>query len=177
MTRMQRMVRSLFRAIDLLPYPGFYFVGCISSMLGVGRQRIGDRIAGTLVVQEGRSKLPVTPQMERDWYLAELGSEQRKHIARVLSGEERDLLLQLAIRRHHLDLSARLALNHQARVYFEGRTDWPKPANLPDERYVTALAWAVLPRTPSAKRKTRRTKKTRRTRKTKRTWKRYKADE
>jgi len=157
LTPIQRLLRGLFRTIDLLPFmlffPGFYLVGIISALIGHGRQRIGDRVAGTLVIEEGQTALPVTPQMERDWYLEELTPARRVEIARRLSGEERDLLLELALRRHALELGARLSLFRRTRAYFEQRSGWLKPENLPDERYVTALAWAVMPQGKPAKKR------------------------
>jgi uncharacterized RDD family membrane protein YckC len=45
------IVRTLFRIVDSFPYVVPYLVGFISAISGSGRQRIGDRVAGTRVVQ------------------------------------------------------------------------------------------------------------------------------
>lgn len=139
----QRVLRNVVRVADLLP--GFYLVGLVSTLLGRMRQRLGDRAAGTVVVEEGRAELPLTPDMEREWYLEALADRGRA-IADDLTPDERDLLLQLATRRGRLSLVSRLRLTSRMAQYYERRTGWERPDGMPDERYLNGLAWAVLHR-------------------------------
>ena len=53
----ESMGRNLVRFIDMLP--GIYVVGVIAMFLNHRQQRLGDMVAGTLVVHEGASETPI----------------------------------------------------------------------------------------------------------------------
>lgn len=52
-TMFESLARNLVRAIDFLP--GFYVAGTISIFVTLRNQRLGDLVAGTLVIHEGKS--------------------------------------------------------------------------------------------------------------------------
>jgi uncharacterized RDD family membrane protein YckC len=79
-------LRNVGRMIDMLPGP--YFVGLFSVMLSQERKRLGDFIAGTIVVRHGRTEAPkarfagesYAALVERRFELT------REHLARLDAG-------------------------------------------------------------------------------------------
>jgi uncharacterized RDD family membrane protein YckC len=56
------LVRNVLRVVEY--YPAFYLVGAVVAMLSPRRQRIGDRLAGTLVVRAESAPLAYLPARE-----------------------------------------------------------------------------------------------------------------
>ncbi len=48
-------VRNLLRVVDAMPIP-LYLIGIVAAMLNRSRKRIGDLVAGTIVIKEGRAE-------------------------------------------------------------------------------------------------------------------------
>jgi uncharacterized RDD family membrane protein YckC len=55
-------VRNLLRTADMMPFP-FYSLGLISVFISLSDQRIGDMVAGTVVVREREAEAPVFAQV------------------------------------------------------------------------------------------------------------------
>jgi hypothetical protein len=51
------MVRNLLRDFDIMPFP-FYSIGLISVFASASDQRVGDLVAGTVVVREREAEAP-----------------------------------------------------------------------------------------------------------------------
>ncbi len=142
LTPAQRALRNLVRAIDLLP--GAYLVGAASAALSTARQRLGDRVAGTLVIERGRAELPPLVALEQTYRPAAADRPRLLDRARTLGFADRDLAIQLALRMGSLSLEARLRLAGDASDELGRRAGWPRPAGQPTERHVGELAWAAL---------------------------------
>lgn len=56
-------VRNLLRLIDVLPFFPFYSVGIISVFVSARDQRVGDLVAGTVVVRERETEAPTFSQV------------------------------------------------------------------------------------------------------------------
>lgn len=54
----EAMVRNLLRNFDMLPSPPFYSVGLVSVFVTGRDQRVGDLVAGTVVVREREAEAP-----------------------------------------------------------------------------------------------------------------------
>ena len=54
----EAMVRNLLRNFDMLPSPPFYSVGLVSVFVTARDQRVGDLVAGTVVVREREAEAP-----------------------------------------------------------------------------------------------------------------------
>jgi uncharacterized RDD family membrane protein YckC len=54
----EAMIRNLLRNFDMMPSPPFYSVGLISVFITDRDQRIGDLVAGTVVVREREAEAP-----------------------------------------------------------------------------------------------------------------------
>jgi uncharacterized RDD family membrane protein YckC len=62
MTGFEAMARNLLRAVDWLP--GIYLVGVITMMCTKGQKRLGDLVAGTIVVHERTDEQPLLVQSQ-----------------------------------------------------------------------------------------------------------------
>jgi uncharacterized RDD family membrane protein YckC len=137
------LLRNLVRPIDKLPL--FYLVGGLFSLLSRRQQRLGDVLAGTIVVQE--SKLRIPANLLRG---AELGAvvNDAQFLAQVskLSLQEEELILAAAFRREELNLKARLTLFSAMSQHLQDDLHLYKPTHLSDEKLVLSIAAAMLER-------------------------------
>lgn len=134
-------LRNLARPVDRLPI--FYLVGGVAALVSGSHQRLGDLLAGTIVVRERRLKVPSA--------LGATGEEgllaDPLFVARVkrLSTEERELVLSAALRREELRLEARLRLFSALGARLQDALAMEKPAHLSDEKWTLLVAAALLP--------------------------------
>ncbi len=98
--------RNLLRLVDSLP--GFYAVGILSTLLSSKNKRLGDYVAGTVVVHEK----PLEHQMQAGLKYAEEGSGSRYDVSR-LSPEEFHLIEAYLLRRTQLAVEVRAQLTGQ----------------------------------------------------------------
>lgn len=114
----QSLVRNITRVLDAAP--AFYGIGAIAALSSQSRRRLGDIVAGTLVVRD------IQPLA----YRGQLASERRhnslrtprvQRLARHRIGlEERELLLTLCLRADRMSPAARYdVMEHVAAVYRE----------------------------------------------------------
>lgn len=117
----QALVRNIVRVIDFLPL--FYGVAAISSTVDPLRRRLGDIVAGTLVIRE--AKAPA--------YRGELAAERRFNTLRTprvmrlirhrISLEERELLLTICLRAEKMTPVARYDLMEEVAAAYRARLD------------------------------------------------------
>ncbi|MCP3141399.1 RDD family protein [Pyxidicoccus xibeiensis] len=134
-------LRNLARPVDRLPL--FYLVGGVAALVSGSQQRLGDMLAGTIVVRERRLKVPSA--------LGTTGEEgllaDPLFVSRVkrLSTEEREVVLSAALRREELRLEARLRLFSTLGARLQDALAMEKPAHLSDEKWTLLVATALLP--------------------------------
>jgi uncharacterized RDD family membrane protein YckC len=134
-------LRNLARPVDRLPL--LYLVGGVSALVSGSHQRLGDMLAGTIVVRERRLKVPSA--------LGTTGEEgllaDPLFVSRVkkLSTEERDVILSAAMRREELRMEARLQLFSALGARLQEALGMEKPAHLSDEKWTLLVAAALLP--------------------------------
>jgi len=117
----QALVRNIVRVIDFAPL--FYGVAAISSTVDPLRRRLGDIVAGTLVIRE--AKAPA--------YRGELAAERRFNTLRTprvmrlirhrISLEERELLLTICLRAEKMTPVARYDLMEEVAAAYRARLD------------------------------------------------------
>ncbi len=108
LSALETIARNLLRIVDQLP--GFYAVGIAVSLLNKQNKRIGDLVAGSLVVREGSG----AQHMQPDWYdqtparvrSIPLGAER-------LSEEDVILIESFLQRRYELDPGIRWRMANQ----------------------------------------------------------------
>jgi uncharacterized RDD family membrane protein YckC len=134
-------LRNLARPVDRLPL--LYLVGGVTALVSGSHQRLGDMLAGTIVVRERRLRVPSA--------LGTTGEEgllsDPLFVGRVkrLSAEERELVLTSALRREELRLEARLKLFAALSTRLQEALAMEKPAHLSDEKWTLLVAAALLP--------------------------------
>ncbi len=147
----QAAVRNLARLVDRLPV--LYLVGGVSALFSQSQQRLGDMLAGTIVVRERRLKLPANitcPEGERQLLEDPLFQSR---IAK-LSADERQVLYAAAIRREELSMDARLKLFASLSQRLQDERDVYKPPNLSDEKLVLLVAAALADREKASRERT-----------------------
>ena len=134
-------LRNLARPVDRLPF--LYMVGGVTALLSGSHQRLGDMLAGTIVVRERRLKAPsAIGAAAGEGLLAD-----PLFVSRVkrLSAEARELVLSAALRREELRMEARLRLFSALGTKLQELLALEKPAHLSDEKWTLLVAAALLP--------------------------------
>ncbi len=145
----QSLLRNLVRPLDKLPV--FYFVGGVAALFSATQQRLGDLLAGTIVVRERRLKIPA--QLERpDGDVSLLADPDFRARVAKLSAEEETVLFSAALRREELGMEARLNLFATLARRLEEDLGFTKPGHLSDEKLVL-LVTAALAAKNASKRK------------------------
>jgi uncharacterized RDD family membrane protein YckC len=147
----QSVVRNIVRTLDAAP--AFYGVAAITTLLDGSRRRLGDLVAGTLVIRESRP-LAYRPQLAGELRYNSLRTPRVLRLIRHrISLEERELLLALCLRAGKMSPESRYDLMEEVAnayrdklgvedeeisgenfvrdltaVLFAGRESIPKPA-------------------------------------------------
>ena len=101
LTAMESILRNLLRVIDAMP--GFYGIGLVFMFLSGKSRRLGDFVAGTMVIKERRSAAPNRVKLARNSVLDGLGDEARILLRGRLgtfSSEELRAMREFMRRRH-----------------------------------------------------------------------------
>lgn len=139
----QSLLRNLVRPVDKLPV--LYLVGGVAALFSGSQQRLGDLLAGTIVVRERRLKIPA--QLERPEGDTSLlaDAEFRARVAK-LSADEEAVLFSASLRREELGMEARLHLFSALSKRLEDELGFGKPAHLSDEKFVLLVTAALAAR-------------------------------
>ena len=125
--------------------PLAYLLGGGFALASRDGKRLGDMAAGTIVVQERARPTPeaiVPPGERHNSFLA-----RKEVVVRVIGRvnlEERELLLDLALRREQLPLDKRLWLFEGLAEHFQEKLGIEKPSYFSDERYCLNIAAVLL---------------------------------
>jgi uncharacterized RDD family membrane protein YckC len=149
----QSVIRNLLRAVDSMPFLfnviGFYGTAGVVALCNPRQKRLGDFAAGTLVVKVRRRVMPSAIMAPNEKYNSlQEDAALRTRIRTLLSLEERDLLLQLCVRRNELALDCRRALFDEAAAYLEERLEVKREAFLSPEKFVQNIAAVALAEAP-----------------------------
>lgn len=137
----QSIVRNVARTIDFLPV--FYGLGGLVALGDRLGRRLGDLIAGTVVVQERSGAAPpafeVKPWSEMSLTRAEV---RRRALAR-LSLEEREFIFAVMEREGGLTAAARFDLFEEAARHYRRRLHLPEVEGLSAENFIRIVAMAL----------------------------------
>jgi uncharacterized RDD family membrane protein YckC len=134
-------LRNLARPVDRLPL--LYLVGGVTALISGSHQRLGDMLAGTIVVRERRLKAPSAIGVSAgEGLLAD-----PLFVSRVkrLSADVRELVLSVVLRREELRMEARLRVFSALGTKLQELLGMEKPAHLSDEKWTLLVAAALLP--------------------------------
>lgn len=122
----QCLLRNLLRFVDALPFA--YAVGGITALLNSRGQRLGDLVAGTLVVHEPVERAPDAAEIGAQRYNSLRGQAALvARLRRETSPEEARAAWQALARREQIEPTARLALYAELAAHFR------KIGRVPDE--------------------------------------------
>jgi uncharacterized RDD family membrane protein YckC len=120
-TPAQSLVRNAIRVLDSLPL--FYAIGGVASLIDRHGRRLGDVAAQTLVVEE-RNALEYQPGSIGERSFNSLRTPQVLRLIRHRIGlEERELLLELAMRAEHLQPKRRYEIMEEVGAYYRALLD------------------------------------------------------
>jgi len=149
----QSLTRNLFRIVDMMPFLfaldfisiGFYALGGIAAWVSPQQKRLGDWAAGTLVIRTQKRVIPSAIIAPNEKYntLQENGA-LRQRIKRSLSLEEREVLLQLCLRRNELEFAGRQTLFADAAALLEARLEVTREPFLSEEKFVQNIVAVAL---------------------------------
>jgi uncharacterized RDD family membrane protein YckC len=143
-------LRNLLRLADRLPI--LYLIGGTSTLFSDSHQRLGDMVAGTIVVRERRLKIPAAigrPEGETALLSDPLFLSR---VAR-LTTDEAEVIFAAAIRREELGMEARLKLFAEVSQRLQEDADFFKPPHLSDEKLVLLVAAALAAQSKEKKKK------------------------
>src|SRR5712692_3601988 len=101
----QAVARNLLRIVDQLP--GFYAVGILAALLNRQNKRLGDYVAGTVVVHE-----KALTEVQPEWGSSETAAVAHYN-AKRLGAEELQLIETFLQRRSHLSVEVRTQMARQ----------------------------------------------------------------
>jgi uncharacterized RDD family membrane protein YckC len=133
----QIVVRNVLRLVDMLP--AFYLLGGIACVLSQRRQRLGDIVAGTVVIRVPKLMDPDLSKISASRHNS-LAAE--RHLAARLrqkvSAETASIALEALMRRETLDPASRLSVFRELAEYFRPLAEYPAEIveQLSDEQYV-----------------------------------------
>jgi uncharacterized RDD family membrane protein YckC len=133
----QVLIRNLLRPVDALPF--FYLVGGIACLVSRRAQRLGDLVAGTVVVHNHTHSEPDVEQLLGGKYNS---LQSHPHLAARLrqrsSPEDARLALQAILRREEFEPAARVALFRRIADHFRQLVPFPAESveSVPDEQYI-----------------------------------------
>jgi uncharacterized RDD family membrane protein YckC len=128
-TTFDALVRNLLRIVDWLPF--LYAVGLLSIFFTSRHQRLGDLVAGTVVVHEHETQRAVVPAPQT--VTARLG-------ARRLRVEEVEVIHTFLARREDLPYEMRLRAARQVAERIRTTLDLPQGSHPDDEVLIEAVA-------------------------------------
>jgi hypothetical protein len=139
----QSFLRNLLRLVDILPF--FYAVGGGAALLNPRQKRLGDFAAGTVVVVVRQRLLPRAVLAPNERYnTLQDDPALRARVRSRLGLAARDLLLQLCVRRHELELETRRALFDAAADHLESALEVRRDRFLSAEKFVQNIAAIAL---------------------------------
>ncbi|MFC1587288.1 RDD family protein [Planctomycetota bacterium] len=138
----QVVIRNLFRFVDILPV--MYVVGGICCFLHPLHKRLGDVIAGTVIIVERKPVLSAQVMKLQDRYnsLADDPNTVRRILSRI-TPPERELLVQSCMRRAELEDRTRLDLFENLAQLYKDHLDLEQAETMTDERLIQNIA-AIL---------------------------------
>lgn len=139
----QTIIRNVFRVIDQLPVA--YLTGGISSILSSLSKRLGDIVAGTIIIKESKKKFNI--RAFREWESYNTLNQDRSYKSRILKAvslEEKELLIDLILRADTLSPLIRLKTFESFADYFQKKINLPRPDFLSPEKFVKNITYVVV---------------------------------
>ena len=137
LTFSQVVIRNLLRFADMLP--AFYLVGGLTCLFSRRAQRIGDLVAGTVVVRTPKLDPPdLSRAITGKFNSFKAHPHVEARLRQRVSPAEARVALQALLRRDSLEPAGRIRLFRQIAEHFRSVVTFPQTAtdSLSDEQYV-----------------------------------------
>jgi uncharacterized RDD family membrane protein YckC len=153
-TLFEALARNLIRVIDMIP-PNLYFVGLVSMLCNKQQKRLGDLVAGTIVIHERASEQPVLGHNSRSITASVYQSPQFESVQRVgafqppadavarLRAEDLNVIESFLARALDLDLSTRAEIASRIATSMFAKMNLPLPQDVNPERALEAISHAM----------------------------------
>jgi uncharacterized RDD family membrane protein YckC len=134
---LQVVIRNVMRVVDFLPM--YYLIGSVTILASQRNQRLGDMVAGTVVVHDRKGQAPALP--------TQLGHVPNYDLAQlresVLRLPEHDLEAARTFwtRRHQLEAGARYRVSIQVSQGLVSRLNWTGPLPPHPEMFIEAVLY------------------------------------
>jgi hypothetical protein len=143
----ESMARNLIRMIDMLP--GFYLVGAVCIFATRRQQRLGDMVAGTLVVHSVPTETSILSAGTRTFTAASLEPPPQPVLRKTLelpadgvarlSRADLQLMENFLARRLDLPLDVRASLAERLAIHMKEKTMLEVPSGTSNETFLEAL--------------------------------------
>ncbi len=134
------LIRNLLRPVDMLPFA--MLTGATIAAIDKWGRRLGDLAADTIVIRDYRKALPVALANEKSRVNSfNADAALRNRVLTRVTREERDLIMDMVLRRDQLDPGVREELFSGAAAHFRSRLALPEDfGHLSDEQTVVNVA-------------------------------------
>jgi uncharacterized RDD family membrane protein YckC len=151
-TLFEALARNLIRVIDMLP--SFYLVGVITMLCNKEQKRLGDLVAGTIVVHERSDEQPLMSHNSRTFTASLYPQPLEKArepvttlipadgVARLDAGDL-NVIDTFFTRALDLDLDKRAEIAGRVASRMSAKMQVPLPENVPPERLLESIAHAM----------------------------------
>lgn len=134
LTAVPAILRNLFRLVDLLPV--FYIAGLICMLVHKKNKRIGDLVAGTIVVYAPKIQLPeIKPPDISD----SLFNPIKNNLQNIFSQLDKQLIYDYIKNRFEMNYTTLKSVEKKLIQYIEKKTLIPKPVKMKNNQYITML--------------------------------------
>jgi uncharacterized RDD family membrane protein YckC len=153
-TLFEALARNLIRVVDMIP-PPLYFVGVVSMLCNRQQKRLGDFVAGTIVIHEktseqpllGHNSLSITASVYQQppvEYVPKAGGFQlpADAVAR-LKAEDLNVIESFLARALDLDLTTRSAIASRIAATMFAKMNLPLSPEVIPERALEAISYAM----------------------------------
>ena len=137
------LIRNTLRPVDMLPFA--MVAGGLTAIIDPYHRRLGDLMADTIVVRDVRQTAPQPLASEKFRVNTfQTDAALRSRILNRVSRDERDLIMDLAVRRDQMDAAVREDIFARAAAHFRSRFSLPPDLSyLSDEQTVVNLALLI----------------------------------
>ena len=137
------LIRNLLRPVDMLPFA--MLTGATVAAIDKWGRRLGDFAADTIVIRDYRKSLPVALANEKSRVNSfNTDAGLRNRVLTRVTREERDLIMDLVLRRDQIEPAVREELFSGAAAHFRSRLALPENlGHLSDEQTVVNVALLI----------------------------------
>jgi len=153
-TLFEALARNLVRVVDMIP-PNLYFVGLISMLCNKQQKRLGDFVAGTIVIHERTSEQPLLGHNSRSITASVYQPPRTEVPQRIgtshppadavarLRAEDLNVIESFLARALDLDLSTRSEIASRIATSMFAKMNLPLPQDVNPERALEAISYAM----------------------------------